>query len=99
MQLINFSLLTLFAAGAFALPEPVADSMVERDPGHLIEARCTANLPNCQGASYVGDDNCKCTGQKAPCGNWKCGWSGPKSIVRISALSGGDQATDGFGNS
>ncbi|RYP24608.1 hypothetical protein DL765_000434 [Monosporascus sp. GIB2] len=87
MQLTSFSLLALCAAGAFALPEPVAD-MVERDPGHL-EARCVANLPNCQGASYVGDDNCHCDGQKAPCGNWKCGWNGPRSILNCGSQGSG----------
>ncbi|RKU43150.1 hypothetical protein DL546_002427 [Coniochaeta pulveracea] len=92
MQLISFAVLALSAAGAFALPEPVKDNnMVERDPGNLIEARCTANLPNCQGASYVGDDNCKCKGQIAPCGNWKCGWSGPKSILNCGSQGSGCQ--------
>ncbi|KAK4031251.1 hypothetical protein C8A01DRAFT_42270 [Parachaetomium inaequale] len=95
MQLTNIiSLLALIAAGASALPEPVAnmaEDIVERDSGNLIEARCKANLPNCQGASYIGDDKCKCQGQIAPCGNWKCGWNGPKSILNCGSKGSGCQ--------
>lgn len=71
MQFSASSLLALFAASALALPEPVQE----------VESRCVANLPNCAGSTYVGNDDCKCSGQKAPCGNWKCGWDGPKNIV------------------
>ncbi|KAI7778169.1 hypothetical protein LA080_002516 [Diaporthe eres] len=77
MQFSASAIFALFAASALALPEPV------------LEDRCVANLPNCAGSSYVGDDNCKCSGQKAPCGNWKCGWSGPKSILNCGSQGSG----------
>lgn len=83
MQLISFSLLALFAAGAFALPadQSVAD-VAARDASHIIEARCkNADKPLCNGARHLGNDSCKCRGQIKPCGNWKCGWDGPRSIV------------------
>ncbi|POS72228.1 hypothetical protein DHEL01_v209380 [Diaporthe helianthi] len=60
-------LFTIFAVGALALPEPL-----EEAPAAM--PRCVANQANCAGSKYIGDDNCRCSGQKAPCGNWKCGW-------------------------
>ncbi|KAG8169799.1 hypothetical protein KVR01_000544 [Diaporthe batatas] len=66
-------LFTIFAVSAVALPEPV-----EEAAGAL--PRCVANQPNCAGSKYIGGDNCRCSGQKAPCGNWKCGWDGAHSI-------------------
>lgn len=78
-------LLTIFAVGALALPEPLEEA------GGAMP-RCVANQANCAGSKYIGDDNCRCSGQKAPCGNWKCGWDGAHSIVcaqrrRFSILS------------
>ncbi|KAK4458533.1 hypothetical protein QBC42DRAFT_308508 [Cladorrhinum samala] len=93
MQLTGFSVLALFAFGALAMPEPVkaGADVVERDEGLLMARACKATLPNCQGASYLGNDNCKCGGQKAPCGNWKCGWDGPKSILNCGSQGSGCQ--------
>lgn len=67
-------LFAIFAVGALALPEPI-----EEAAGSM--PRCVANQANCAGSKYIGDDNCRCSGQKAPCGNWKCGWDGAHSIV------------------
>jgi len=90
MQITSFSLLALFAAGAFALPaaeEPATD-LTARGEGHIILARCSnADKPLCNGARHLGQDNCKCKGQIKPCGNWKCGWDGPRSIVSFFFLS------------
>jgi hypothetical protein len=74
MQFSTSALLALFAAaGALALPEAQNQNA----------ERCVANLPNCAGSTYIGDDDCACSGQVAPCGNWKCGWDGAHSIVRF----------------
>ncbi|KAG6361259.1 hypothetical protein INS49_009483 [Diaporthe citri] len=82
MKFSASSLLALFAASALALPEPVQEAQ-EHAP------RCVANLPNCAGSTYVGDDNCHCSGQKKPCGNWKCGWDGPHSILNCGSQGSG----------
>lgn len=67
-------LLTIFATSALALPERAP----KRPPP---PPACVANQPNCAVSKYIGDDYCRCSGQKAPCGNWKCGWDGAHSIV------------------
>lgn len=75
MQFSTSALLALFAAaGALALPE------------FQLASRCAASQAICAGNSYVGDDSCRCDDQIPPCGNWKCGWDGAHSIVRISYL-------------
>lgn len=83
MKFSASSLFALFAASALALPEPAQEVREAAQEVREAAPRCAANLPNCSGATYVGDDNCKCSGQKKPCGNWKCGWDGPHSIVRV----------------
>ena len=87
MQFSASTALALFAAVAMAAPADTVAQLTEReaiamrsDSTNLIQARCDANLPICGGATYIGDDSCKC-GQKAPCGDWKCGWTGARSIV------------------
>ncbi|KAK3292483.1 uncharacterized protein B0H64DRAFT_477611 [Chaetomium fimeti] len=93
MQLTTTLILALHAAtSAWALPEPAAAAnkvTARNNAGAALEGRCVANLPNCQGATYVGDDNCWCDGQVAPCGNWKCGWDGPQSILNCGSEGSG----------
>ncbi|KAH8763774.1 hypothetical protein F5883DRAFT_716056 [Diaporthe sp. PMI_573] len=74
-------LFTIFAAGALALPEPAQEA--------AAAPACVANQPNCAGSTYIGDENCRCSGQKAPCGNWKCGWDGAHSILNCGSQGSG----------
>ncbi|ETS74939.1 hypothetical protein PFICI_13423 [Pestalotiopsis fici W106-1] len=80
MQFSTSTVLALFAAaGALALPEAQTQNA----------ERCVANLPNCAGSSHIGGDKCRCSGQVAPCGNWKCGWDGPHSILNCGSHGSG----------
>ncbi|KAM7203236.1 hypothetical protein V8F33_002227 [Rhypophila sp. PSN 637] len=51
-------------------------------------------MPTCQqcnGARDIGRDNCICKGMTPPCGNWKCGWDGPRSIMSCGSKGSGCQ--------
>ncbi|KAL2062985.1 hypothetical protein VTL71DRAFT_6057 [Oculimacula yallundae] len=67
MQIFTtIQVLALLTTGVLAMPS----TNEARDS--VLEARCVANLPACNGGHIVGQTFCRCDGQKETCDLWTC---------------------------
>ncbi|KAK8054717.1 hypothetical protein PG994_009784 [Apiospora phragmitis] len=74
MQFFTISAITFLAAGVLAMPNAASGE-------HTLQARCSANLPACNGGHITGQTNCRCEGQKETCDVWSCPGGGSNTVM------------------